>query len=678
VLPVTVKLERAFLDQVIILPEASRRFLLVAAVGAAESVPEVLAAARLLGWDLDALKPLEDARLLAVVNDRLQLRHQLLSAAVRGASSAIDLVEIHRAFSTVVSEPLRSAAHLSKATTGQDEAVAAELERVSDQARLRGALPEASGLLTRCAEVSPSGPDRTRRFARAAETARQAGLIPEALSLLSEAQTLVRDDADPDSEVLLETATTQLMLGFMTTEASMQAVDDLEQLSRRLLGIDDVGRRLRVLYGASIAARARNLPHATWRRLESELLSIETPHPMKPMALALLNPMGGQPALRSHLPNLVAGLAGFPLGLQALAIACESVQDLETALTCWNLCYEAHHSTGAVGDETMSLRGRAGVLTLLGRLGEAATDAEQAYRIAQQTQQPVMAAEALAVLARIHATRGDDSAARDALRQFRLSAGTDPLVAPLADASWAAATLATTSGDHSRALEELARTDVHLERMLWSIADRVEAAVNGGALEEIRRPLSQAATVADAYRSPHLMMLVARSQALLADAEGVDGTEEHFEVAIHAGELSGSPLEHARTLLLRGEWLHKQRRVREAREDLVQALDEFDHQGADPLRERATRHLRAAGRVNTEPVFAVRDDTGELTPYEFQIAALAAQGMTNKEIADQLYLSHRTVGTHLYKIFPKLGITKRTQLREALSRVSHRPLGRAG
>lgn len=159
-------------------------------------------------------------------------------------------------------------------------------------------------------------------------------------------------------------------------------------------------------------------------------------------------------------------------------------------------------------------------------------------------------------------------------------------------------------------------------------------------------------------------MLVHRSRALLAGNDR--DAEHHFDVAlqcVYAAEQS--PLEYARTQLAYGEWLRRQRRIVDARVQLSSALRVFESRGAQPFAQRARGELRAAGvqlagQVNTE------GPATELTPQELQIARLAASGLSNRQIADRIYVSHRTVAAHLYRIFPKLGITSRNQLRDTL------------
>jgi DNA-binding CsgD family transcriptional regulator len=137
-----------------------------------------------------------------------------------------------------------------------------------------------------------------------------------------------------------------------------------------------------------------------------------------------------------------------------------------------------------------------------------------------------------------------------------------------------------------------------------------------------------------------------------------------FEAAL-AADLSGWPFEQGRLLLAHGQWLRRARRPAESRPPLRRAREIFDSLGAPAWGERARQELRAAGESSAERTTWARE---ELTPQELQIAMKAAQGMTNREIAQDLYISHRTVGAHLYRVFPKLGITTRAQLAQALDR----------
>jgi DNA-binding CsgD family transcriptional regulator len=210
---------------------------------------------------------------------------------------------------------------------------------------------------------------------------------------------------------------------------------------------------------------------------------------------------------------------------------------------------------------------------------------------------------------------------------------------------------------------------VHPTRSLWAIADRTEAAVRSGRADFVRENVAEADVAAQSYRSSYLTALVERSKALLADPEEA---ADHYERALQAGRLSESPLELARTQLLFGEWLRRERRSVDARLHLRDALQEFDSSGARVFADRAASELRAAGGAPDRKADASNPATERLTPQELQVAQLAARGLSNKEIADRIYLSHRTVSTHLYKVFPKLAITGRAQLQKALAQAGYK------
>jgi DNA-binding CsgD family transcriptional regulator len=165
-------------------------------------------------------------------------------------------------------------------------------------------------------------------------------------------------------------------------------------------------------------------------------------------------------------------------------------------------------------------------------------------------------------------------------------------------------------------------------------------------------------------------LLVHRAHALLADTFAA--ADDRFKASLAAAEGTGGDLEAARTHLLYGAWLRRRRRIVDARTHLSVALTAFDTAGAVPFADRAASELRAAG-VSAGPRLAsgAGGKAAALTPQELQIAQMAAAGMTNREIADRIYLSHRTVAAHLYKVFPKLGITRRNQLHAALGERAH-------
>ena len=194
----------------------------------------------------------------------------------------------------------------------------------------------------------------------------------------------------------------------------------------------------------------------------------------------------------------------------------------------------------------------------------------------------------------------------------------------------------------------------------WVLADLADAAVHGGGdLERVSVILSPWRRIADATGGSHLRVQLRYADALLA---GEDEAGDRLKAAVSDASADW-PYYGARAQLAYGRWLRRRRRTAQARQPLREAAETFDALGAAVLADRARRELRASG-------VSVRRRTPEawdqLTPQELQIARLAASGLSNREIGERLYLSHRTVGTHLHRLFPKLGVTSRAELSVAL------------
>jgi DNA-binding CsgD family transcriptional regulator len=196
---------------------------------------------------------------------------------------------------------------------------------------------------------------------------------------------------------------------------------------------------------------------------------------------------------------------------------------------------------------------------------------------------------------------------------------------------------------------------------MWGAMDLVEAALRTGRDEEAAAHAAAMRACAMGYLSPRLELLVLACEALTTSGEE---SVALFERALALPGPERWPLDSARVRLFHGERLRRSRAVPAAREQLNLALGAFQRLGAAPWAARAAAELRASGR--STPAEA-RPGRAELTAQELQIATLAATGLTNKQIAERLFLSHRTIGTHLYQIYPKLGIASRAALRDALS-----------
>jgi len=299
--------------------------------------------------------------------------------------------------------------------------------------------------------------------------------------------------------------------------------------------------------------------------------------------------------------------------------------------------------------------------------------AEEVSRLAEETRQPVLAAGAQVVQSMLAAVRGETEVAEGLATEVERTVRSRGTGFMLALVQIARGLTSLSGGLHDEAYGHLIRLFDHADPAYhpfvcgWGMADLAEAAVLSGNREAARALLAEQQPIADQAPSTWLHMAVQYARPLLAEDEDA---EPLFKSALGAG-MSRWPLSWARLQLAFGMWLRRQRRAGESRVSLRAARDAFDALGALPWGERARQELRAAGEMSRRPSPGALD---YLSPQELQVALMAAEGMTNRQIGQQLYLSHRTVSTHLYRIFQKLGITARSQLPNALSTQTVSPL----
>ena len=298
---------------------------------------------------------------------------------------------------------------------------------------------------------------------------------------------------------------------------------------------------------------------------------------------------------------------------------------------------------------------------LLGQAGLAGPAAEEATRLLAETGRPLWAACAQLVQAVLAGRRGDSATAAELAAQAErvmLMGGLPPLLALV---QLARGTAALGAGRHDEAYEQLARifdphdAAYHPHLRAWALVDLAEAAAGGGYQDAARRHHAELIPEAAAAGSPLLRASLAVAAPMLAAG---DDAQALFDAAFDA-DLAAWPLHRARLQLAYGMWLRRRQQAGDSRAPLRAARDTFDALGADAWAERARRELRAAGERSGQPAPRALD---LLAPQELQISRLAAEGLSNREIGQQLYLSHRTVRNHLYRIFPKLGITSRAEL----------------
>jgi ATP/maltotriose-dependent transcriptional regulator MalT len=357
---------------------------------------------------------------------------------------------------------------------------------------------------------------------------------------------------------------------------------------------------------------------------------------------------------------------------QVLMILCGSALALGQDADAYELATAlaaGHRARGGAGRLPTALFFMAEAEVFTGRHRDALATATEALGLARATGQRQWVSQFGSVLAYLDAAKGDEEACRRDAEEG-LAGATAGATSPGAPwAHWSLGLLDLGLGRAEAALarfERLTREPMrHHICATRSTPDLVESAVRVGAPDRAAEPLARFERWAGSVRRPWADALVLRCRGLLA---ADDRAEESYTAALDLHDRDGRALEYARTALLYGEWLRRARRKADARGSLQDALEVFERLGMRPWAERARGELTATGAPDRAPRPA-EGATAALTPQELQIVRLAAQGLSNRDIAAQLFLSHRTVGYHLYKAYPKLGIASRGELKDFADRL---------
>ena len=645
------RVQQAFGARIGGLPEACRRAVLVAALGGLADLAEVSRAIAASGGSLTDLAAAERAGLVRVTAAGVIFSHPLARAAVLAGSDVAERAAAHRALAGVLDGDRRPW-HLAALADGPDEQVAAELDAAAQRADRRGSRAAASAAYERAAALSAGPAAKGRRLALAAEAATDAGQLPRAADLARQAGQLV---TDPAAAAALARVRAQLEF-----EAGRPA-DSVGILLEwaALLGPADPGAAEVVLAEAV---------HILW-------LAAGPAHPELERRAAAMTPVG------ARLVEFLQAVRRLQDGDTDVPVTVPATPDpgsLPLLARFSQLFFDfVRGDVPAVGRRAADMAaecrdaGIAGLLAyalvylataqlLHGEFLDATATAEEGLRIAADTGQTHVTRELASTAAGLAAITGDEEACRARASQVReLSAGVQTL-AP-AGADCALAMLDLGCGRYQSALDWMrAATSGPARRnpeVLYAYPVHVEAAVRAGRTDLAARPLAQFTAWAGAIGQRWATAVAARCAALTADDADA---EPLWREAIAAHEGDGRPFEQAHTRLLYGEWLRRNRRRADAREHLLAAAAAFARMGARPWQERAEAELRAAGAG--APTVTADDPLARLTPQELQVVRLAAAGASNKQIGGQLFLSPRTVGFHLYRAFPKLGVTNREEL----------------
>jgi DNA-binding CsgD family transcriptional regulator len=656
-LPLTQRLEQAFAARVSDLPAATRLLLLVAAHSDDERLSDIVEAAGTVAGStlgLDLLEPAAEAAIVDLDLHSVRFRHPPIRSAVRQSASLLQRRRVHEALAEVLrAEPDRRVWHRAALISGTHDEIANELEEAAGRARRRGAVAVTLTALQRAAELSPPG-QRARRLLAAAELAFELGQRDLAMPLLREVEHLDPDPIQRARATWIEEAVHTRPLGDAPRAAALiAAAEQAGQAGDRDLQLDLawlVASRAWLVDPAPTARRV--LIEAADRRGNPESADLRI------LAIqAYADPFGKAPAILERLRKAAADVHRDTDAARYLGPAAVAVGAFDIAATFLGEAVEGLRTQGRLGHlpRMLTLQGR--MAAQVADWGVAIPAAEEARRLATELREPQWVATADAVGSATAGIRGDQEAAeRAAARAERIAVPTGANLT-IAFAQFGRIFAALGAGRHSAAYEAAERLldpaspAHHPIIACWLIGDLAEAALHTGRIDEARARVKQVETASGDIPGTCIAIGLRHARALLAQDPGE--AAGRFDEALSA-DLTHWPVQRARLLLAYGQWLRRQRRIAGSRAPLRDARDAFDAMGCAAWGDHARRELRASGESSRRRDVAPRD---QLTAQKLQIAQLAAQGLSNRDIAQRLYLSHRTIGTHLYRIFPKLGIT---------------------
>jgi DNA-binding CsgD family transcriptional regulator len=661
------RIEERFRQRVEQLPPGSQRLLLVAAAEPIGDPALLSRAAGQLGVTMEAAGPAEAAGLLSL-GARVSFRHPLLRSAIYRAAFPEERQRVHRALAEATdaeTDPDRHAWHRAHATLAPDEDVAAELELSADRARARGGVAAAAAFLEGAARLTPEPARRAQRALRAAQAKHEAGAPDDALKLVATAEMGPLDELQRarlerlraevafarrrgnDAPPLLLAAAKRLE----PLDATLARETYLEALSAAIIagrlagnhGVVEVAR----------AARAGPRPSQPLRSLDLLLDGLATRFTDGYAA--------GVPPLRQALLALRAADGHTRDELRWLRLACRVAPDLWDDETWFDLAtrdVRLAREAGALAILPIALAFESGVHVHAGDFAAATAVTDEAEAITEATGIVPLLYASLLLLA----WQGREADTLESIRAGLQDAVDRGEGRAIGLAELATAVLYNGLGRYDAALAAATRACEHddLGYFAWSLTELVEAASRSGEAEVAASTLEHLAERTGLSDSDWARGIEARSRALLSEGQAA---EDLYLEAIERLARSLIKVHLARAHLLYGEWLRRENRRLDAREQLRTAHELFVTMGAEAFAERAARELLATGERARKRTPDTRD---QLTAQERQIAVLASEGYSNPEIGAQLYISPRTVEYHLHKVYSKLAISSRNQLESVL------------
>ncbi|WP_200216063.1 helix-turn-helix transcriptional regulator [Micromonospora coerulea] len=663
-LPLTTRLERTFGLSIAEMPVPTRALLLVAALDDSDRLGEIMAAATLVAGvplTVEDVEPAIAARLVDV-NDSFQIRfrHPLVRSAIRQEATVSQRQQAHTALARVTSDPERAVRHRAAATVGTDERVADEVDQLAARLGQRGAAGAAAPLWARAAQLTGDVRRRASLLLRALEMTLEVADHEGAAQLL---RAIVPEDLSAEDQVVLQLLREVADGGWSGSArlpTHIAAAEGLRRSGHHDCALDVLFRVALRGYFSNLDQELRDEWLALLDRLDPPALA-----PRLVATLGLIAPVERGALVVERLaallerPNLsgidltelaagatAVGALGAATRLAAEAVALNRQQGNLISLT-WALTYQAWNAV-ALGDASLA------------RAAAAEADA-----LAGETRQRSYLVPNTLNHGHAEALRGNSDRARamaDECERVLLSNGAHTMlalvrvirgVAALADGRYAEA------HDELDAIFDPSSASYHPYVRFSVIAHLAEAGAHCDRHDQVAARIRELEPIDAAGPSPLLRVALRCARALVAP-------DDQAEAALRATlgtDLTAWPFERSRLQLAYGTRLRR-RQPAAARSMLRSAADTFDALGARPWADRAQRELRASGETRRRPA----DGIDQLTPQELQVARLVAQGLSNRDIAGRLFVSPRTVSTHLYRIYPKLGVASRASLAAVMAR----------
>ena len=668
-------IESSFLRRLEALPENTRRLLLVAAAEPTGDPALLWRAAKRLAIDARALEPAESDRLIDV-DRRVRFRHPLVRSALYRSATPQERREAHRALAEATDarvDPDRRAWHLAVSTAGANEAVATELERAAARAHARGGLAAAAAFQERAVGLTSDPSLRAPRALAAAQTKYEAGALDDAVSLLD-----IADAAAQQGPQRARVDLQRAQLAFASRRGSdapallLKAAGELERFDPKLARATYLDALTAARFAGPLAGAADLLKVA-----EAALAAPSQPQTPGPSDLLLQGLAvqvvrgyaAGAPLLKDALRAFEREAVLPPEEGRWLSLALWAAADLwddETWRRLTTRGVERAREVGALTSIPFALSMLSYIHATSGELAAAESLLDEIRAASEATGTPAQPYLALWIAA----VRGREAETRDLIR----TASDDAAARGEGFATFViehvTAVLYNGLGRYSEALAALRRQAVdpsYRDSAPRPMAELVEAAVRSRDRELAELALQRLTETTTAAGTDWALGIEARSRALLSDGDSADAL---YREAIQRLGRTSIRLQLARAHLLYGEWLRRERRRREARQQLRTALEMFTSMGTEGFADRSERELSATGERARKRSVETRD---QLTAQEAQVARLARDGLSNAEIGARIFVSQTTVAYHLRNVFTKLNIASRHQLAAVLPDSSNAP-----